>query len=87
MKLYAVETTDRMQLCGINARNITLYKDLLEAKSYAVALAINNRTGSLHYREDIAFDKFLDCTMAVYDKTEGDAGVADALAYITKISI
>ena len=84
MKLYAVETTDRMQLCRINARNITIYKDLLEAKSYAVALAINNKTGSL--QEDITFDEFLDGTMAAYDKTEGDAEVADALAYITKIS-
>ena len=83
MKLYAVETTDRMQLCGINARNITICKDLLEAKSYAVALAVNNKTGSFHHREDIAFDEFLDGTMAVYAKT----GVADALAYITKISI
>lgn len=86
MKLYVVETTEKGQLCGIAARNITVYKDLQKAQSWAVALVVNNST-KVRYRVDIAFDKFLDQTMKAYDKTEGNAETANALAYITKIKI
>ena len=86
MKLYAIETTDKMDLCRINARNIKLYVQLSEAKRSAIRLALSHRDGRVRVNTNIniAFDKPLDGITKVYDKTDGNEENAPALAFVTE---
>ena len=84
MKLNAVETTDRMQLCQINARNIRVFRDRYKAHDYAIKTALAHRDKARE-RINIIFDVNLDGVIKVYDKAEGDAENAPALAYLSTI--
>lgn len=83
--MYAVETTDRMQLCQINARNIKLYRNYNEAKIASYQIALSHRDCMRAKYADIQFDNFLDVTQKVFNASEGNNKEAPALAWITKI--
>ena len=74
MKLYAVEFTANTKKCGIQARNIKLFKKYADAVAFAT-----ETTGS----EDFRADHFLDGTAKVYDAKKGYVYYTDAEAYIT----
>ena len=84
MKLFAVETTDRLQLCKINARNIKVFRDKKKAFSYAAKVATSN-CPERQIRCDIVDGKELDNIIGFYDKAEGDAESAPILAYLSTI--
>ena len=72
MKLYAVEFTS--DNCGIQARNIKLFK------KYPDAFAFATKTSGC---EDFRVDAFLDGSAKVYDAKKGHVEYTDAEAYIT----
>ena len=74
MKLYAVEICDRMKNCGIQARNIKLFKKYADAVKEAT---------TSYSDEDLRVDSFLDGTAKVYDAKKGHVEYTDAVAYIT----
>lgn len=82
MKLYAVEITDTGKNCGIQARNIDLFKKLVDAKTLAVSIATLHDK-SLGNNPDIRIGEFLDKTAKLFNAKDGHEEYTDALAYIT----
>ena len=82
MKLYAVESTNRMEHCQINARNCYYYTSRKKAENKIICKV------GLHFPDvQIAFDKELDRTVKVYDAKKGNAETADALYFLTQIDV
>ncbi len=82
MKLYAVEITDIGKQCGIHARDIDLFKKLVDAKALAISIATLH-TKTIGNNPDIRIGDFLDKTAKVYDAKNGHEEYTEALAYIT----
>jgi len=90
--MFAVETTDTSQFCGIQAKNISLFRSWNSAKTHAIRLALTNRNlneqGKHRFdrnADDICWDGFLDGVQKIFDATDGTEETAPALAFITKI--
>ena len=84
--MFAVETTDRMRLCGIQARNIKLFRSWEAANHHAVRLALSHHDGRVRESSNICWDGFIDGTQKIFDSTDGTEETAPALAFITKIT-
>jgi len=82
--MFAVETTDTSEHCGIQARNIKLFRTWKQAKRHAVNLALRH-SGKVHEKTNICCDGFLDGVQQIFDSTDGTQETAPALAFITKI--
>jgi len=83
--MFAVETTEKIALCGIQARNIKLFRSWKSAKRQAVRFALSHRDGRVRESTNICWDGFLDDTQKIFDATDGTEETAPALAYITRI--
>ncbi|TFG45065.1 MAG: hypothetical protein E4H40_08705 [Candidatus Brocadiia bacterium] len=83
--MFAVETTEKADHCGIQARNIKLFRTWRSAKRQAVLFALSHRDGRVRESTNICWDGFLDGTQKIFDSTDGTEETAPALAFITKI--
>lgn len=82
MKLYAVESTNKHEHCGINSRNCYYYTSRKKAENAIICKV------DLHFPDvQIAFDKELDRTVKVYDANKGDAETTDTLYWLTQLDV
>ena len=86
-KYYATETTDRMKLCQINARNIKIFRQYSKAHAYACRLAAIQLRAGEYDNGDIQSDVWLDDTQKIFSCSQGNSETAPALAFITRLSI